>query len=98
MIHSQFIDHLALRVAELGATERFYTALLGPPPHRTADSIMYEAGDLSLMSFLGLALDDRSRGTVAFQTNDDYFIRQFSRTGSASSLQHASACHLASGA
>ncbi|HET9401722.1 MAG TPA: VOC family protein [Candidatus Acidoferrales bacterium] len=45
MIYPRFVDHLVFRVADLTVTERFYTALLGPPPHRTEDSIMYQAGD-----------------------------------------------------
>lgn len=45
MIIPQFVDHLVFRVADLSATEGFYTVLLGPPPHRTDDSVMYQAGD-----------------------------------------------------
>ena len=48
MIYPQFVDHLVFRVAELGRTERFYTALLGQPPHRTEDSVMYQVGDARL--------------------------------------------------
>lgn len=44
MIYPQFVDHLVYRVANLRATERFYTALLGPPFHRTDDSVMYQVG------------------------------------------------------
>lgn len=44
-MHPQFVDHLVFRVADLSATERFYTALLGAPADRTEDSIMYRAGD-----------------------------------------------------
>lgn len=45
MIYPQFVDHLVFRVADLSMTERFYTVLLGQPPHRTEDSIMYQVGD-----------------------------------------------------
>ena len=45
MIYPQFVDHLVFRVADLSVTERFYTVLLGLPPHRTEDSIMYQVGD-----------------------------------------------------
>jgi glyoxylase I family protein len=48
MIRPQFVDHLVFRVAELGRTERFYTALLGQSPERAEDSIMYKAGDTRL--------------------------------------------------
>jgi glyoxylase I family protein len=44
MIYPQFVDHLVFRVADLSMTERFYTVLLGQPPHRTEDSIMYQVG------------------------------------------------------
>jgi glyoxylase I family protein len=44
MIYPQFVDHLVYRVSELTKTERFYTALLGPPSHRTDDSVMYQVG------------------------------------------------------
>lgn len=45
MIYPQFVDHLVFRVADLSMTERFYTVLLGQPPHQTGDSIMYQVGD-----------------------------------------------------
>ena len=44
MGYSHFVDHLVYRVHELARTERFYTALLGPPAHKTEDSLMYKAG------------------------------------------------------
>lgn len=44
MIYPQFVDHLVYRVADLGKTERFYSALLGQPSHRTDDSVMYQVG------------------------------------------------------
>jgi glyoxylase I family protein len=44
MIHPRFVDHAVFRVADLSATERFYTILLGEPSHRTEDSVMYEVG------------------------------------------------------
>lgn len=45
MIYPPFVDHLVFRVADLSTTEQFYTVLLGPPAHRTEDSIMYRVGD-----------------------------------------------------
>jgi glyoxylase I family protein len=45
MIYPQSVDHLVFRVSDLNNTERFYTALLGKPTHRTDDSIMYQMGD-----------------------------------------------------
>jgi glyoxylase I family protein len=45
---SKFVDHLVFRVAELGRTERFYTALLGEPSYRTDDSVMYLSGETRL--------------------------------------------------
>jgi glyoxylase I family protein len=45
MIYPESIDHLVFRVGDLNSTERFYTALLGKPTHRTSDSIMYQVGD-----------------------------------------------------
>jgi catechol-2,3-dioxygenase len=44
MIYPQFVDHLVFRVADLSMTGRFYTVLLGQPPHRTENSIMYQVG------------------------------------------------------
>ncbi len=44
MVYPQFVDHLVFRVADLSKSERFYTLLLGQPPHRTEDSIMYQVG------------------------------------------------------
>jgi glyoxylase I family protein len=43
-----FIDHLVFRVSALDRTERFYTALLGQPAHRTEDSVTYSVGDTLL--------------------------------------------------
>jgi glyoxylase I family protein len=48
MTYPQFVDHLVFRVADLSKTERFYTMLLGQPPHRTEDSIMYLVGHTRL--------------------------------------------------
>jgi glyoxylase I family protein len=49
MIRTKFLDHLVFRVAELDRTERFYTALLGQPPERAEDSLMYKAGDTRVL-------------------------------------------------
>jgi glyoxylase I family protein len=48
MMYPQFVDHLVFRVADVSKSERFYTMLLGQPPHRTEDSIMYQVGDTRL--------------------------------------------------
>jgi glyoxylase I family protein len=48
MLRPKFVDHLVFRVTELDRTERFYTALLGQPPERAEDSLMYKAGDTRL--------------------------------------------------
>lgn len=48
MLRPKFVDHLVFRVAELDRTERFYTALLGQPPERAEDSLLYKAGDTRL--------------------------------------------------
>lgn len=48
MTYPNFVDHLVLRVAEVGRTERFYTELLGPPAQRAEGSIMYHVGDVRL--------------------------------------------------
>jgi glyoxylase I family protein len=48
MIYPKFVDHLVFRVAELGRTERFYSALLGQPSERAAGSLLYKAGDTRL--------------------------------------------------
>jgi glyoxylase I family protein len=42
-----FVDHLVFRVADMEATERFYTALLGPPLQED-DYIMYMTGHTRL--------------------------------------------------
>jgi glyoxylase I family protein len=48
MTYPNFVDHLVFRVAEVGRTERFYTALLGQPLQRAEGSIMYQVGDTRL--------------------------------------------------
>lgn len=48
MPYPNFVDHLVLRVAEVGRTERFYTALLGQPTERAEGSIMYRIGHTRL--------------------------------------------------
>ena len=48
MTYPNFVDHFVLRVAEVGRTERFYTALLGQPAERAEGSIMYQVGDTRL--------------------------------------------------
>lgn len=48
VVRLNFVDHLVWRVGELDRTERFYTALLGQPPHRAADSLMFKVGDTRL--------------------------------------------------
>ena len=48
MRHPQFVDHIVIRVADVGTTERFYTILLGEPSARTQDSITYQIGDTRL--------------------------------------------------
>ena len=48
MMYPQFVDHLVFRVADLSRSERFYTMLLGQPPHRTEDSVMYQVGHTRL--------------------------------------------------
>lgn len=60
MINPKFVDHLVFRVAELDRTERFYTALLGQPPQRAEDSLMYRAGDTRL--FFTSSVEDRRGG------------------------------------
>jgi catechol 2,3-dioxygenase-like lactoylglutathione lyase family enzyme len=47
-MNPKFVDHLVFRVADLDRTERFYTTVLGPPSHRTDDSVMYLAGETRL--------------------------------------------------
>ena len=42
-----FVDYVVLRVGELDTTERFFTAVLGPP-RRAGDSLMYQLGDARL--------------------------------------------------
>ena len=44
MLIPQSIDHLVFRIANLEATERFYSAVLGKPAYQTEDSLMYMAG------------------------------------------------------
>jgi glyoxylase I family protein len=48
LTYPNFVDHFVLRVAEVGRTERFYTALLGQPAQRAEGSIMYQVGDTRL--------------------------------------------------
>jgi catechol-2,3-dioxygenase len=43
-----FLDHLVFRVRDLARTERFYTTLLGEPPYRTDDRVMYLSGETRL--------------------------------------------------
>jgi len=48
MIRPLFVDHLVWRVRDLSRTEKFYAVLFGAPPHRSADSLMYQVGDTRL--------------------------------------------------
>jgi glyoxylase I family protein len=48
LIYPQFVDHLVFLVSDVGITERFYSALLGLPSHKSEGSIMYMAGDTRL--------------------------------------------------
>ncbi len=48
MLLPKAIDHMVFRIANLAATARFYTALLGTPTHRTDDNLMYMAGSTRL--------------------------------------------------
>jgi glyoxylase I family protein len=48
MTYPDFVDHLVLRVAEVGRAEQFYTVLLGQPTQRAEGSIMYQVGDTRL--------------------------------------------------
>jgi glyoxylase I family protein len=50
-----FLDHLVFRVRDLARTERFYTTLLGEPPYRTDDSVMYLSGETRLFFTLAAA-------------------------------------------
>jgi len=47
MFVPKFVDHLVFRVRDMSRTERFYTALLGPPL-KEEDFIMYRVGDTLL--------------------------------------------------
>jgi glyoxylase I family protein len=58
MLYPLFVDHLVFRITDLERTERFYTAFLGESSHRTADSIMYEAGETRL--FFTLSTERRT--------------------------------------
>jgi glyoxylase I family protein len=53
---SGFVDHLVFRVAELGRTEQFYTALPGQPSYWIDDSAMYLSGESRLFFTLAAAL------------------------------------------
>lgn len=48
MLTPKSIDHLVFRIADLAATERFYTAILGDPTHQTEDSLLYMTGETRL--------------------------------------------------
>lgn len=47
MFRPEFVDHLVFRIADIDRTERFYTALLGPPL-KGEDFIMYLVGSTRL--------------------------------------------------
>jgi glyoxylase I family protein len=48
MTSPSFVDHLVYRVAALGRTERFYTALLGEPSFSNEDAVAFTVGDTRL--------------------------------------------------
>jgi catechol-2,3-dioxygenase len=48
MTYPKFVDHVVFRVADPSRSEKFYTALLGPPRQQNADSNMYQVGDTRL--------------------------------------------------
>jgi catechol-2,3-dioxygenase len=48
MLTPKSIDHLVFRIADLAATERFYTVILGDPTHQTEDSLLYMTGETRL--------------------------------------------------
>ncbi|PYT76429.1 MAG: hypothetical protein DMG40_26200 [Acidobacteria bacterium] len=55
----QFVDHLVFRVRNLEASERFYTHLLGSPPRRNPESVMWQVGDTRLFFTKASADDSR---------------------------------------
>ena len=48
MFCPKFVDHVVLRIADVGRTERFYNALLGEPKERIPGSVLYAVGDTLL--------------------------------------------------
>jgi catechol-2,3-dioxygenase len=44
MISPQSIDHLVFRVSDLGRTEQFYSAFLGPAAHTSEDFVIFLVG------------------------------------------------------
>lgn len=60
MTYPKFVDHVVFRVADPSRSERFYTALLGPPRQQNADSYMYQVGDTRLF-FTRCARPDSER-------------------------------------
>ena len=60
-IYSDFVDHLVFRVADLAQSERFYTALLGPPVQRSQGSLMYATGDTRLFFTRAVVPEQRPR-------------------------------------
>lgn len=55
LIYPQFVDHLVFLISDIDRSERFYSALLGTPAHRSEGSIMYVTGATRL--FFGVTSD-----------------------------------------
>ena len=54
---------------QVDRTERFYSALLGPPSHKTEDSILYAAGPTRLFFTASLDAQPRSHDKEAIGLN-----------------------------
>jgi glyoxylase I family protein len=69
MIYPNFIDHLVFRVRQLDRTERFYSALFGPPSHYAEESVMYEVGPTRLFFTISLEPQPRPHNKEAIGMN-----------------------------
>jgi glyoxylase I family protein len=96
MRYPQFVDHIVFRIADLGKTEHFWTALLGSPPHRTPDSVMYQVGDsrlfFTLCSVNSTEKYDKERiglNHVAFGVRTLGELRDVQRQLDSAGIQHS---------
>jgi glyoxylase I family protein len=55
----EFVDHLVFRVADVGKTQKFYSAFLGEPLESASGSVVYQVGGTKIFFTAYTATDVR---------------------------------------